>query len=155
MTKRHAHIDTKLIHAGEPSPRVDGAVSMPIFQCANFETPIRTEYDQVRYIRLNNTPNHDVLHAKLAALENAEAALVTTSGMAAITTSLLTVLGRGDHVLAQDVLYASILRISVRRYRSRYSCSWSTSARNLPVPISNVGRENGPIAAPTIRRSPL
>jgi cystathionine beta-lyase/cystathionine gamma-synthase len=105
MKKRDVHIDTKLIHAGEPSPRIAGAVSMPIFQSANFETPIRTEYDEVRYIRLNNTPNHDVLHAKLAALENAEAALVTSSGMAAITTSLLTVLGRGDHLLVQDVLY--------------------------------------------------
>ncbi len=59
----------------------------------------------MRYIRLNNTPNHQVLHQKLAALENAEAALVATSGMAAITTTLLTVLSHGDHVLLQDTLY--------------------------------------------------
>jgi cystathionine beta-lyase/cystathionine gamma-synthase len=59
----------------------------------------------VLYIRLNNSPNHVVLHHKLAALENAEAALVTASGMAAISTSLLTVLSRGDHLLVQDCLY--------------------------------------------------
>ena len=33
-------------------------------------------YDDIRYIRLNNTPNHKVLHGKLAALENTEAGLV-------------------------------------------------------------------------------
>src|SRR5207245_1032821 len=59
----------------------------------------------LRYIRLNNTPNHIALHAKLAAVENAEAALVTSSGMAAIATTLLTVLGAGDRVMAQDCLY--------------------------------------------------
>jgi len=41
----------------------------------------------------------------VAALENAEAALVAASGMAAITTTLLTVLSAGDHLLAQDCLY--------------------------------------------------
>ncbi|HEY6332482.1 MAG TPA: aminotransferase class I/II-fold pyridoxal phosphate-dependent enzyme, partial [Blastocatellia bacterium] len=54
---------------------------------------------------MNNTPNHDVLHKKLAALENAEAALVTASGMAAISSALLTVLSAGDHLIAQDCLY--------------------------------------------------
>jgi cystathionine beta-lyase/cystathionine gamma-synthase len=41
----------------------------------------------------------------LAALENAEAALITASGMAAISTTLLTVLSAGDHLLAQSCLY--------------------------------------------------
>jgi cystathionine beta-lyase/cystathionine gamma-synthase len=54
---------------------------------------------------LNNTPNHVALHQKLASLENAEAALVTASGMAAISTTLLTVLSSGDHLLAQGCLY--------------------------------------------------
>jgi cystathionine beta-lyase/cystathionine gamma-synthase len=54
---------------------------------------------------LNNSPNHQALHEKLAALENAQSALVAASGMAAITTTLLTVLSAGDHLLAQDCLY--------------------------------------------------
>jgi cystathionine beta-lyase/cystathionine gamma-synthase len=78
---------------------------MPIFQTAMFEYSGEKTYDQIRYIRLNNTPNHLALHAKLAALENAEAALVAASGMAAITTSLLTILSAGDHLLIQDCLY--------------------------------------------------
>jgi len=105
MSKNYKHIDTKLIHAGEPEPRVAGAVSIPIFQSAMFEYAGETDYHDLKYIRLNNTPNHDAVHAKLAALENAGAAIVTASGMAAISTALLTVLSAGDHLLAQDCLY--------------------------------------------------
>lgn len=105
MRKNFKHIETKLIHAGEPEPRIMGAVSMPIFQSAMFEYAGETSYHDLKYIRLNNTPNHAALHEKLAALENAEAALVTASGMAAISTTLLSVLSSGDHLLAQDCLY--------------------------------------------------
>ena len=105
MAKNFRCVETKLIHAGEPDPRIEGAVSMPIFQTAMFEYAGETDYNALRYIRLNNTPNHLVLHEKLAALENGEAALVTASGMAAISSALLTVLSTGDHLLAQDCLY--------------------------------------------------
>ncbi|MEW6743822.1 MAG: PLP-dependent transferase [Planctomycetota bacterium] len=98
-------IDTKRIHAGEPQPRILGAVSMPIFQTAMYESAGEARYDDVRYIRLNNTPNHLVLHDKLASIENGEAALVTSSGMAAISTALFAVLRSGDHLLVQNCLY--------------------------------------------------
>jgi len=101
----YKHIDTKLIHAGEPDPRILGAVSIPIFQSAMFEYGGETDYHDIKYIRLNNTPNHIAVHQKLMALENAEAALVASSGMAAISTALLTVLSAGDHLLIQDSLY--------------------------------------------------
>lgn len=105
MSKKDMSFDTKLIHAGEPDPRIEGAVSVPIFQSSTFEYAGQTDYDSLRYIRLNNTPNHIALHKKLAALEGAEAALVTSSGMSAITTALLTYLQSGDHLLAQSTLY--------------------------------------------------
>src|SRR5215471_8407020 len=103
--KSFNRIETKLIHAGEPEPRVMGAVSLPIFQTAMFEYGGEESYHDIRYIRMNNSPNHLALHRKLAALENAEAGLVAASGMAAITTSLLTLLSAGDHLLAQKCLY--------------------------------------------------
>ena len=52
-------------------------------------------------LAINNTPNHRVLHAKLAALEGYEDALVTASGMAAISGALLAMLKQGDHMIAQ------------------------------------------------------
>ncbi len=78
---------------------------MPVFQSSTFEYSGGTDYYGIRYIRLNNTPNHQVLHRKLAVLEGGEAAIVTSSGMAAIATTLLTILSTGDHLLVQKDLY--------------------------------------------------
>ena len=103
--KKFKQIETKLIHSGEPEPRVEGAVAMPIFQSAMFETRRQEGYHDIQYIRLNNTPNAQALHRKLAAIENAEDALVASSGMAAISTALLTFLHNGDHLLVQNCLY--------------------------------------------------
>jgi cystathionine beta-lyase/cystathionine gamma-synthase len=103
--KTYKRIETQLIHAGTPQPRIQGAVALPIFQSANFEYTGESRYEDLKYIRLNNTPNHIALHQVLSALENAPAALVAASGMAIISTTLLTVLAAGDHVLAQECLY--------------------------------------------------
>ena len=105
MPESFKHLDTKSVRAGEPTPRIGGAIVMPIFQTAMFERGDETGYDAIPYIRLNNTPNQVAVAAKLSALENAEAALVTATGMAAISTALLTFLSAGDHVLVQDCLY--------------------------------------------------
>ncbi len=105
MTTRNHRLETQLIHAGEPRPLIEGAVSIPIFQSSTFEYAGQDSYHDLRYIRLNNTPNHTAVHRKLAALEHGEAALVTASGMAAISAVLLTFLSSGDHMLAQDCLY--------------------------------------------------
>jgi len=105
MNKDNQSFETKLIHAGEPKPRIDGAINVPIFQSSTYEYAGEGSYHDVRYLRLSNTPNHLALHKKLAALEGAEAALVTSSGMSAITTALLTFLKVGDHLLAHNTLY--------------------------------------------------
>ncbi len=114
-----ASLTTQLIHAGEPVPRIEGSVSMPIFQTANFENGGEETYDQVRYTRLNNTPNHHALHEKLAIIEGGEAALVLASGMAAISTTLLAHLQAGDHLLVQKTLYGgthTLLYEDLRRF---------------------------------------
>jgi len=96
-------LETRLIHAGEP--RLLGAVAMPIFQSSTYIFGGEKSYHDIRYLRLNNTPSHTALHAKLASLESAEAAVATASGMAAISTALLTFLAPGDHLLLQDGVY--------------------------------------------------
>ena len=105
MTASKRDMRTELVHAGELEEAVEGAVVLPVFQSATFASGEEESYDDIRYIRLNNTPNHRVLHAKLAAVAGGEAAVVTGSGMAAITTALLAMLRAGDHLLAQDCLY--------------------------------------------------
>ena len=45
------HVETKLVHAGEPQPRHHGAVVLPIFQTAMFETQGGEDYHDIKYIR--------------------------------------------------------------------------------------------------------
>lgn len=78
---------------------------LPVFQSSTYLYRGQTEYEALRYIRLNNTPNHRVLQSRLAELESGDAGLVTGSGMAAISAALLAGLSGGDHMLAQQTLY--------------------------------------------------
>ena len=105
MNSKQTQLETRLIHAGEPQPRILGAGIPPIFRSTVWEQVPDAGYHDILYPRLSNLPNHVVLGNKLAALEGAEAGLVTASGMAAISASLLSLLGSGDHLLLQECLY--------------------------------------------------
>lgn len=97
--------DTLAVHGGERVPGPEGSVVFPIFQGTVFTSEPGESYHDIKYHRLNSTPSQTYLHDKLAALEGAEAAVATSSGMAAVTTILHTLLGAGDHLLVGDVLY--------------------------------------------------
>jgi cystathionine beta-lyase/cystathionine gamma-synthase len=98
-------IDTLAVHGGERRPGPEGSVVFPIYQGTVYSVEPGTEYHDIKYIRLNSTPSQQYLHDKVAAIEGSEDALATSSGMAAITTALLSVLRTGDHLLASDCLY--------------------------------------------------
>lgn len=154
MTANRTHIETKLIHAGELRPRPSGAVSMPIFQSSTFEYEGQSSYHEIKYIRLNNTPNHVVLHNKLAALENAEAALVAASGMAAISTSLLTLLSSGDHVLAQDCLYGGTYDLITKDLPS-FGISFNLIDSNAPESWKSKLQPNTKVIYVEVMSNPL
>ncbi len=98
-------MDTVAVHGGEPRPGPDGSVVFPIYQGTVYETEPGAGYHDLKYIRLNSTPSQQYLHAKLAALEGAEAAVATSSGMAAVTSILLSLMRAGDHLIASECLY--------------------------------------------------
>jgi cystathionine beta-lyase/cystathionine gamma-synthase len=105
MSLNDESIDTVAVHGGERRPGPDGSVVFPIYQGTVYSVEPGTEYHDIKYIRLNSTPSQRYLHDKVAAIEGATDALATSSGMAAITTALLSVLRTGDHLLASDCLY--------------------------------------------------
>jgi len=88
------------IHAGSHGDPQFGGIVSPIYPSSAID------YDaEVTYPRYFNTPNHQAVAEKLAALENAEAGIVFSSGMAAIMTSILTVVKAGEHAIFQNDLY--------------------------------------------------
>jgi cystathionine beta-lyase/cystathionine gamma-synthase len=98
-------IETLAVHAGERKPGPDGSVVFPIYQGTVYNVLPGTPYHDIQSGRLSNTPSHAYLHDKLTALEGAEAAVATASGMAAVTTTLLGLLKKGDHLLLGECLY--------------------------------------------------
>ncbi len=98
-------MDTVAVHAGQTRPGPEGSVVYPIYQGTVYTTVLGQDYHDIRYLRLNSTPSQIHLHGRLAALEGAPAALATSSGMAALTSVLHSLLGAGDHLLASDCLY--------------------------------------------------
>ena len=95
------------------------AVAAPIYQTATFASEDAETFARVAaeprgmgfYSRFGN-PNHAQVAAVVAELEGCEAALVTGSGMAALTTSVLALVSAGDHVIGQRSTYggtASVL----------------------------------------------
>jgi cystathionine gamma-synthase len=101
---------TRAVHAGEPREKAGNAVTTPIFQTATYvfrDTHELIEYmegniEREEYGRYGN-PTQRVVERKLAALDGGEAALLFSTGMCAITTTLLAMLGKGSHlVLTED-----------------------------------------------------
>ncbi|MGC9359992.1 MAG: trans-sulfuration enzyme family protein [Anaerolineae bacterium] len=108
---------TQSVHAGESHEKPFGAVTMPIVQTSTycFEDTEALRAHMVRkeqgleprrgeYGRYGN-PLQETVERKLAALEGAEKALVFASGMAAITTTLLTLVHAGDHIILTSDCY--------------------------------------------------
>ena len=107
---------TRAIHAGESTDST-GAVVPPIYQVSTFrqaEPGVEGEYV---YGRTGN-PTRTVLESKLAALEEGRFGFGFASGMAAITTVVLSILKEGDHVLAVDDLYGGTRRFFERIMRN-------------------------------------
>lgn len=93
---------TLAVHAGSDRELNFGGVNTPVFNSSAIEY---MDDSEVRYPRYFNTHNNRVVAEKIAALENAEAALVTSSGMAAISIILHGLLKPGDHVVFLEGLY--------------------------------------------------
>lgn len=103
---------TKAIHYGYDPVAHEGAVSPPIFMTSTyafesteeFQAVFSGESDRCVYGRQQN-PTQKFLEDRLAALEGAEAAIVTASGMGAIASTLLTLLAAGDEIVVHHTIY--------------------------------------------------
>lgn len=96
------NIETKCIHKGKIIDPITGGINTPIFPSTSHEY---LDASDVAYPRYFNTLNQKVIEQKISALECSESSIVFSSGMAAISTVLLTFLSTGDHIILQDEIY--------------------------------------------------
>ncbi len=118
---------TRAVHAGEIRFNEYGSVTTPIVQTSTF---IFKNVDEIRklaegkgerfeYGRYGH-PTQYAAERKLAALEEAEDAVLFSSGMSAITTTLLMLLKSGDHLIITDDAYKRTLDFCIT-YLDRYN----------------------------------
>lgn len=112
MNKKDLKFNSRAIHVGsEPDPST-GAHVAPVYRTSTYvmesvDKAIKVGYGEefgYSYSRFEN-PTVDALERKIASLEGAETALALASGMAAISTALMSSLQKGDHLLIGDVIY--------------------------------------------------
>ena len=117
---------TQALHAGHDTTKTAGTRAVPIYQTTSY---VFDDSDDAAgrfnlsvpgfiYTRLNN-PTNDVLEQRIAALEGGIAAVATASGTAAISTTLLTLLKAGDHIVASSSLYGgtyNLLSVTLPRH---------------------------------------
>ena len=103
---------TKSIHSGEKLCPLTGSITTPIYQTSNFGF---TDLDSLRnvladrskgyfYTRLSN-PTFEAVEMKVADLMGAQRALVFSSGMAALTTAIFSLVSSGDHIVSAFDVY--------------------------------------------------
>jgi len=113
--------NTRTVHSGEHGIKYADALTVPIVQTSTFVFHTTDEikrYTSKRLIRYEyaryGNPTQEAAEKKLANLEGAENCLIFDSGMSAITTTLLALLNRGDHMILTDDAYAQTLKFCTR-----------------------------------------
>ncbi len=119
--KNSLGINSICVHLGEVKDKeFKGAVS-PIYTSTSYAYE---DMEVGRYPRLFNSPNQEGLSKKIAALEKKEAAMILSSGMAAVSTALLGFLTKGDHIIFQNALYGGTFRIITKEFK-RFGIEYS------------------------------
>ncbi|WP_271393684.1 O-acetylhomoserine aminocarboxypropyltransferase/cysteine synthase family protein [Aequorivita sinensis] len=147
MSTKH-NFATNLLHAGHDVTANGGTRAVPIYQTSSYvfrDTDHAANLFNLSdagyiYSRLNN-PTCDVLEKRLAALEGGIGAVTTASGVAAVSTALLTLLRAGDHIVASSSLYGgtfNLLNVTLTRLGITTSFVDASNPRNF----GNAVKEN-------------
>lgn len=139
MTSGH-DFSTRAVHAGEARNKPYHTLTTPIVQTSTFTFNDTTdlvdfmearmwgdETERTEYGRYGN-PTLTAVERKLADLEGGEAALLFSSGMAAVTTTLLTFLSSGTHVVMTDDCYRR-----TRQFVTQFLNRYGVEATQVPV----------------------
>jgi len=134
------HFSTQAVHAGEERRKPHGALTTPIVQTSTYVFEDTAEIrafmqrkstgdprEREEYGRYGN-PTQSAVEGKIAALEGGEQALLFASGMNAITTTLLTLLSGGDHMVIVDGCYRR-----TRQFAREFLPRWGVETTTVPI----------------------
>ena len=114
---------TRCVHEGEIKDTMYQGIVSPLFMSTTYPW-FGGDAEKKPYPRYFNTPNQEFLSKKIASIENGEMALIFTSGMAAISTSIMANVRSGDHVIFQEDLYGgtrNFIKTEFDKYDIEYS----------------------------------
>jgi cystathionine beta-lyase len=137
MKKKNLHSRTLSVHAGSMGDGHYGGIVTPLFPAAAYDY----RSDNILYPRYFNTPNHRAVAEKMAALEKGENALMFSSGMAAIFTSVMALLRAGDHAIFQNDLYGGTHH-AVLHELNRYGITYTLVDAARPENFTKAIRPN-------------
>jgi len=114
MKQRKRRPETAAVRGASDMDKKNGPVAPEIFQTSTFEVTDNDEQIRVtttdRYYTRWGNPTITLAEQTVAALEGTESSLVFASGMGAITTTILSLLKAGDHIVAQRDLYGGVTK---------------------------------------------
>lgn len=153
---KHLGFDSKLIHAGNYDD-VFGSATVPIYQTSTFAfNSAQNGADRFAgkapgfiYTRLGN-PTIDALERSMAELEGGAGAVATSSGMGAVSTIYMALLGQGAHVVGTASVYGPS-RLLLERHFSRFGVesTWVDT-----TDLDNIGRAMRPTTKMVYAESP-
>lgn len=138
--------ETRLIHHGHEPDSATGALATPIYQTATFAAKSVEHFEQLCeeygyiYSRECN-PTLTELELKMAMLEEGESAIVTASGISAISSTLLTLLKSGDHIISSQGIF-SHTKILMEELLQKFGVEVTFVDASNPENISSAMREN-------------
>ena len=121
--KHRFHPETESVRGGVNLKKRHAAMAQPIYQTSTFQVSdsdqqLRTTGSDMYYTRYGN-PTHTAVEHGISELEGTDTALLFSSGMTAITTSILALAKSGDHIVAQRDLYGGVTKF-LSNWASRF-----------------------------------
>jgi cystathionine beta-lyase len=128
---------TICIHEGQRPDEYRG-INTPVYTSTSYGY---LDTEERLYPRYFNIPNQKVVIDKLSKLENAEAGLIFGSGMAAISTTLLSLLNKDDHIIFQKGLYGGTIHF-IKEDFNRFGIQYTMLEKNNIEAFQNAIQKN-------------
>src|SRR3954451_3949101 len=141
MKNRKSRFETEVIHSGYSADEHQDSLVPPLYQTSTFtfssaeqgERRFAGQEEGYIYSRLGN-PTVKILEDRMAHLEQGEAALAFSSGMAAVSAVLTALTKTGDHILCSQGLYGctfGLLQLLKSKYNIEHDFSAMTSSETV------------------------